>query len=236
MPLFFWCTGYLIAENYPRGSELKAYLKDIVVKKTVSLLVPCIVFSLLIVVYAFLLNLLHSGTFNVTAFSGKLLSIVSLRGIESLWFLPCLLIAEILFLTMCAHMSVKGGLVLVCAASVTLNFLYNNNLPHGILGVFIRSTTGVVFICVGFWVNRLRKKRCVLPPLCVDILLIVLGAILSYYNDFTDIGRYQFGTVPAFYISAFLTLLGGIGLCSRLPHLQWFPFFGKKFHCGSMHK
>lgn len=115
----------------------------------------------------------------------------------------------------------------MCAASIVLSFIFNNSLPGGVLGALIRSTTGFVFICVGFWANVLREKRRITLPLCADILLIAAGAILSYFNGFAAIGSYQFGFVPAFYISAILTLQGSIGLCSRARHLQALPFFGR---------
>lgn len=108
MPLFFWCTGYLIAANHPRGEALKGNLRTLIARKTLSVLVPYVIFSLMIVAYLFLLELLHSHTFDTEAFVEKLLSIVTLRGIESLWFLPCLLIAEVLFLLIYAHMHTGG--------------------------------------------------------------------------------------------------------------------------------
>lgn len=227
MPLFFWCTGYLIVANHPHREALKGKLKTLIARKTLSVLVPYVIFSLMIVAYLFLLELLHSHTFDTTAFVENLLSIATLRGIESLWFLPCLLIAEVLFLLIYAHVHPWAGLLLICVASITLSFTFNSSLPGGVLGAIIRSTTGFVFICVGFWANTLREKRGITLPPCTDILLIVTGAILSYLNGFAAIGIYQFGFVPAFYISAVLTLQGGVGLCSRVHHLQVVPFFGQ---------
>lgn len=51
MPLFFWCSGYLIAIKYPNGKELQGKLGRLLAKKALSILIPYIVFSLLIVVF-----------------------------------------------------------------------------------------------------------------------------------------------------------------------------------------
>lgn len=231
MPLFLWCTGYLIAVKSPAGSALKGKLKTLIARKTLSVLVPYVIFSVLIATYFFFLTLLHSHTFDMAPFMDRLRSIVALRGVESLWFLPCMLIAEILFFTLYAHLPV-GGLGAMCVASLMLSVVFNNSLPEGILGAFVRSTAGFVFICLGYLTAILRRMRAenglrMTLPLYADLLLIAIGAMLSHMNGFAAIGSYELGFVPFFYISAAMTLQGCFDLCSRVSALQLIPFFGK---------
>lgn len=227
MPLFFWCSGYLIAIKYPNGKELQGKLGRLLAKKALSILIPYIVFSLLIVVFCVLLELLHSHTFDSSTIISYLVRILQLKGMESLWFLPCLLLAEILFFVLYSTLP-QWTLGIVCIVSVGLNFLFNGDLPVGISGSLIRSTTGFVFICFGYWTFQLGniytfKKG----QICLSLLLMLFGAALSFTNGFAAIGSYEFGFVPTYYISAFLTLMGLYGLCRSLPSMQVIPFYGK---------
>ena len=232
MPLFFWCTGYLIAIKNPSGKELQGKLGRILAKKALAILVPYVVFSFLIILYQVLLQLLHSHTFDLAAFIDKLMRIIQLMGMESLWFLPCLLLAELLFFVLHAYFP-RLVLGAACLACVVLNFVFNNTLPTGILGVLIRSTTGFVFVCFGYLsyilskMQARNKKLTIFSSPWTSLLLMILGAIISLINGFAAIGSYDFGFVPFFYISAFLTLEGLCGLCKVAPKLQIIPFFGK---------
>ena len=232
MPLFFWCSGYLITMKNPCGKGLQGTLKRILIKKATAILVPYVVFSLLIIAYQVLLQLLHSHTFDTTSFIEKLIRIIELKGMESLWFLPCLLLAECLFLILYTYLP-PWCLGLICLACIALNFIFNNMLPSGILGTLIRSTTGFFFFFLGSLSYALsgrkiknEKLRILSSPL-ICIFAIILGAIISLLNGFAAIGSYEFGFVPFFYISAFLTLQGCIGLCEIVPKSQIVPFFGK---------
>lgn len=168
MPLFFWCSGYLIAVKYPNSKGLQGKIGRLLAKKTLKILVPYIVFSLLIIAYQVLLRLLHSHTFDSSTVISNLVRIFQLKGMESLWFLPCLLLAEILFFVIYSTLP-QWMLSIVCIASIGLNFLFNGALPAGILGSLIRSTTGFVFICFGYWAFFLGniyvpKVKTIVPP------------------------------------------------------------------------
>lgn len=232
MPLFFWCTGYLIAAKHPDREALRENLGKILGKKAVTILIPYVIFSLLIILYQVLLQLLYSHTVDTAAILNNLIRVIELKGIESLWFLPCLLLAEFLFITLYAY-SPKWGIGFMCFVSVVLSFLFNNRLPAGIPGVVIRSTTGFVFICFGalscaFCQMQIHNRAVsILNSLWICLFSVILGAVLSIINGFAAIGNYTFGFVPFFYISAFLTLHGCMGLCKRAPKLQVVPFFGK---------
>ena len=232
MPLFFWCTGYIITMKNPCREELQGKLGRIMIRKSLAILVPYVVFSLLIIFYQVLLQLLHSHTFDTVAFADKLMRIVELRGMESLWFLPCLLLAECIFFVFYAYLP-RWGLGLICLACITLNFIFNNKLPASIFGVFIRSTTGFVFVCFGCFSYTLSKRKTPNKKLsiydspCTSLLFLILGAVISYINGFAAIGSFEFGFVPFFYISALLTLQGCIGIFKNAPRVQIIPFFGK---------
>lgn len=110
MPLFFWCTGYIITMKNPCREELQGKLGRIMIRKSLAILVPYVVFSLLIIFYQVLLQLLHSHTFDTVAFVDKLMRIVELRGMESLWFLPCLLLAGVyVFCALCVSSAMGAG-------------------------------------------------------------------------------------------------------------------------------
>lgn len=228
MPLFFWCTGFLFAEKYK--SDIKHKLKYLISRKIVSVLVPYVVFSLAIVMYSFLLEFLHSNTFNYELFVSKIDLIVKLRGIDSLWFLPVFLIAEIVFLVVLAYMR-EFGLCLVFAISLAVNVIFNNRLPVGIAGALIRSSTGFMFICLGYLYKNLRdlskNVNITISHFLIDAIFMILGAFLSLYNGFAAIGSYQFGNVFLYLICAWLTLMGLHGLCEKCGKLQIIPFYGK---------
>lgn len=104
MPCFFMISGII----YGNKAESKTY-KFSYKKAIVHLLLPYIVFSVLMAIFLTILN--PAGGF-VNAFGKKLISILEMRGINSMWYLPCICFAEIIFFLIFSnpcHLDKKWG-------------------------------------------------------------------------------------------------------------------------------
>ncbi len=88
MPLFFIVPGIVYSKTQKNDGFLK-----IIIKKIKRLLVPYFFFATIIA-----MMLCIVGRKTIGDFVEYIWRIVTLRGINAMWFIPCFLIAELLFI------------------------------------------------------------------------------------------------------------------------------------------
>ena len=97
MPMFFFLSGYTLKRR-----DFCSFLK----KKSKSILVPYLIFSILLIAYKQLRLMLFNTPFNIV--EGLISVILPYTGrtggtVYELWFLPCLFIAELLAITILSN-------------------------------------------------------------------------------------------------------------------------------------
>lgn len=233
MPIFFVCTGYLTYKKYPSPKDLKGNLWSIIVHKARKILIPYFTFSLVYLFFLSMLKLVETKAIPEEFVIYGLTNIFTLAGYASMWFLPCMLIAECFFLILYADFAYYGlfsGFVF----SIIMNIILNGDTIGGLYGMFLKSTAAFVFICFGFLLSIITSKTAFGQEIVnrnalitVPIFLLVLGGLLSEINGFTAIGTYEFGNVGIYYASACSTILGFFLLFSQIPNLPMISFFGR---------
>ena len=205
MPIFFIISGMLMFYNESWKSQS---LMSIASRKAKSLLFPYFSFSILSLVYILIRNGLKAAIEQsfVTLF---------FDGILTLWFLPALYFAEILFYVMMTRMGNKQRIWLVFFIIIVttlfsfLNFqaIQGNVLPKllPLANIINRALIGSVFVFVGYWYGYLKSKYH--PKNTVVIVSIIIAFsinIVLYRLNYVDLHYSIIGNPILYYVNAIL--------------------------------
>lgn len=170
MPLFFIVPGVLFAWKYREGASLPR-LQDAMKRRIFQLGVPYCVFSLLLVVFYGILQYLSGEESQIKM---NLFRIVTMQGIDSLWFLPCYFVAEMTMrATLCkpllVHVMGGGIIVFLC-----VYFLFTKDNINGWLWrLTLKLLISYVFVYIGYELTRMHvlEKMHINVGLCINSLL-----------------------------------------------------------------
>lgn len=189
LAVFFVVVGLLKARRYEaRGQEESC--GAVWGKRLYSLVIPYGVYSLLaILAHLAFAAVRHQGM--LEALRGDVLLTVTLRGIATLWFLPTLLLAELLFAAIRPESRSRAVKLMLCIL-----------MP--------------VLLC-GYYIYRhLDPKRLSRPLILAVLLAVNLGlSLLSPELDFNAFRLGRFGLV--FYVNG---VLGSVALLELLRYLE----------------
>lgn len=220
LAVFFVVVGLLKARRYEaRGQEESCGV--VWGKRLYSLVIPYGVYSLLaILAHLAFAAVRHQGM--LEALRGDIFLTITLRGIATLWFLPTLLLAELLFAAIRPESRSRAVKLLLWAVCW---FYEGMDLPEGLLAqagqnlfvVAAKSVSGCWFMLCGYYIYRhLDPKRLSRPLILVVLLAVNLGlSLLSPKLDFNSFRLGRFGLV--FYVNG---VLGSVALLELLRYLE----------------
>ena len=208
MPIFFVICGILQADKNPEGIKLKEAFKFLL-KRCKQLLIPYFIFGIgLIILY----QILYLVGGSALTYKEQLVSLITLRGIGSMWFIPCYLISECIFVFFLCKLPDIIRLLFILGTIVMI-VITNSN---GMLGeaFFGGYAIGIVFIYVGFCAERYQLvKKCSLP---VAAILLMICNISAQLNGFVGIGALQLQNAGLFFMNGILESMAVIVICSYI--------------------
>lgn len=215
MPVFFIICGILNTMRNPEGipfRKFSSWLKH----RIKQIFVPYFVFGLLYILFIGMLSFISGGKFILM---DELISLFSLKGVASMWFLPVYFFAELLYVFFISKIpNIFQGLLISC---IVFFLLYNQ--VSGQIQVaesYVQLTkvlVSLVFVVLGRYLWVLKEKVFMnfhYIPLIISSFLI---SLLALYNGFVQIGSLSLGNVIIFYVVAsalsvlIMTLLEKIG-------------------------
>lgn len=238
MPLFFIVTGMLLQHTQEENTKLS----DILRKKTKTIMLPFISFSMIYLLMDIGMLLLHRGSKNGLDFIYAVIGTFTCYGISTLWFLPALFLGEISFLYIrkrYSHVStVLIGIALALIVGITHPMfdaaysLYATiyNLAFGYILIWLyRSGTAYIFITMGYYVKKyiVEKEGIQVKEVLMGITLLLTGAAFAFANGRVDLNSVIFKNNIYFYISAFTGTMGVILLCKNIGTCRPLQFAGK---------
>ena len=226
MPLFFIVSGVLVREKF-RGTISFFEVKTSFKKRLFQLGIPYVVFSLVLTLFYGFLNYTTSGNWGVFSY---IFQIVTLQGVDSLWFIPCYFAAEFLMkLTcMCSSKLVNvigvGSILLI----IVLFSLSDAISSFWLLRLGIKFLICYSFIYIGYALSLLN----LLKHLNTVISILVLGmcSIFALYNGFSEIGSIQLNNPILFYVNAIgitWTLFFFLNISKDTKVMKSLSFFGR---------
>lgn len=241
LSVFFVVVGLLKAQRYERG-EQPGTCASVWNKRLYSLVIPYAVYSLLATLAHMAFAVVQRGDI-VSALRGDLALTVSLRGIATLWFLPTLLLAELLFAALKPERRSRVGKLLLCILMpvllCVLHYFYERvdfavdrlwlQVAQNLFVVAVKSVSGCWFMLCGYFIYRhLEPRRLGRPLLLLVLLAVNLGlSLLSPDLDFNSFHLGRFGLV--FYING---VLGAVTLLELLRYLEAWISLRPLIWCG----
>lgn len=198
---FFVISGFLFGHN---KSEDKYCIKDFLVRKFEALMIPYFSFSLLVIIYNTILALINGNNFKPILIN--LYETLSMLGILTLWFLPILFGAEVLYLAI-RKLSFKISTAIILIAvliSLLLSQILSSSFSfviYNILLVTFRVLRAVTLMYIGNIIYILMNKFLILdkPQLIFNLIATVLFVSLGVLSFLFLLG----GNEPRFTSSEF---------------------------------
>lgn len=240
MPLFFIVSGMLLAYT----KEETRPMKQVVIKKLRTILLPYAVFSVLYLLiyglyFCMVRGYLTPEYIRVIAVQGLFLD-----GISVLWFLSALFLAELLWHAVrkcCGRaalfvLSVMAVLA-VCFAPQLLSVMTGSGLlvggVFGLLQSLLRGIVGAGFLTIGYLAMGLferfhknRSVKCRIIEGCMGVLCLLLTAWLSLQNGRTDMHYLIFHNPVIYLLCACMGTFGLVIVCRALPYIKALAYLG----------
>jgi fucose 4-O-acetylase-like acetyltransferase len=232
MPLFFFLSGYLFTlKKFP---NLKVFLS----KRTKSLILPYLCFSL--IAYIWFIIIFHFGfvKYQENLFMPLIGSLVAIRSTVwtvhtgALWFIDCLFCTEVLFyfITKIGRKKIAIGIVLIFIS--VLGCFYNKLVGRPLPWSLDVTMISVGFYGAGFFYKEYRQKldRFIKNKTFVCLITINIAAgYLNYIHSGTRVDLYNssLGNIGLFYISAFSGIGAFIILIKRIKYNKNLQYIGE---------
>lgn len=209
MPLFFFLSGYLLKST-------QTSFGDFIHKKTKTLILPYIIFSILTYAFWLLVGRHFGSDANIDIPLYKpAIGIIYASASNNymihnipLWFIPCLFVVELLFYVLRKlPFSIYISLILCAAIGYTYPQVTSLRLPWGIDIAFTAVVFyGLGFICKTNNVFTLTKKVKIIG---ISIFILLIFIVGNSVQGRVDLNSLEFRNIFLFYATA----LSGIYLC-----------------------
>ena len=208
MPIFFIVTGLLNGRRYDKRYPNFLDFKTLVKKRLFQLGIPYIIWSVVLAVFFIILELLSHSEMKIGYY---FMRIITLQGMESLWFIPVIFFAEILlvFTLMCKWtMIVIPGFAFV-VSNLYCVFVGDNSFDQQLyimlIRVCIKILIAYIFVYLGYWIAK--SKILERLPVWVCLPALIIGVVLSQFNGAIGIGAVDIGNPVLFWLNSILSSL-----------------------------
>jgi fucose 4-O-acetylase-like acetyltransferase len=232
MPLFFFLSGYLFTlKKFP---NLKVFLS----KRTKSLILPYLCFSL--VAYIWFIIVFHFGfvKYRENLLMPLIGSFVAIRSslwtvhTGALWFIDCLFCTEFLFyfITKIGRKKIAIGIVLIFIS--VLGCLYNKLVGKPLPWSLDITMISVGFYGSGYFYKEYRSKLDRFINKKTFACLISINMAAGYVNFIhsgtrVDLYNSSLGNIGLFYLSAFSGIGAFIILIKRIKYSKNLQYIGE---------
>lgn len=180
IPLFFIISGALIKYTNIK----KRSMKNIIVSKFKSLIIPYVCFELITI-----LILMIKNDFTLGAFKQNVVeSILMYCKAGATWFLPCIFVAEIVYIIVLKYIK-NNKINIIFSLSIFLIPFFIKTENHYLI-VILRCFTAYGFISFGYWFYELIINKEI--NLKLIVLLLISNIVISYFNGFVELWNLNF--------------------------------------------
>jgi fucose 4-O-acetylase-like acetyltransferase len=200
MPIFFVICGILNTIRYPNGitfNKFSSWFK----RRIKQIFIPYFVFGSL---YIFFLGGLSFISGEKPIIAEKFVSLLSMNGIVSMWFLPVFFFSELLYVFFIAKTSKIIQYLFILSIILLLLHIQSNGqiITNRPLQLIIKVFSSIEFILIGHVIWILIQKLSSPPPNILLTIILLIASLIALYNGFVSIGSLTFGNVVIFYLAA----------------------------------
>ena len=192
MPLFFVVGGFLLQYKEKNGKVLRLSY-NYIIKRLKQIGLPYLIGSIILSFYLEFLSMSQGGH----SICGNIYRIISLQGVQSMWFLPVYLFSELVFLIL---VNKKNIVYLYSVFSLLLLLIIvrfeGSPWPFALLE---KTVLGSLFFIGGYYIASFQLIR---RPILYQVLFLFLGLICSSFNGFASFAELH--NPVLFFLSGFL--------------------------------
>lgn len=216
MPLFFIIPGivYGIQLRNPANRFCQ-----IVTRKAKQLLIPYFFFAT-----ATAAALCIIGRKNLTDFGSYMYRIVTLQGINAMWFLPCFLFSELIFWAFIRSKNAKTNCFLLASVGILAAFF---PILKQILPMLQTTIIGSAFIALGFLCSKVYSTP--IRPISWAVCAVI-HLVLSFINQYVDLAYGIYGNTILYFVNGLLgtyVLIQSFAFLGQHPASRWFVWLGR---------
>lgn len=239
MPLFFIISGMLLSFK----KEVDKDFSNLIKKRAKTIMIPYVSFSIIYmtaVLFAYFRNV-------ITAKSvlDNLWYVLSLYGMNVLWFLPALFFGELIFLFIMKKFDSKTSKIVITVSFIISYFasVYLNNKEYAAIGrelvgityfgqllvVFFRSFIAMSFIAIGYFLFFLLKERDKISilELLFSMTLLAINIVIGRKNGGVDMRSLAFKNIFFYYAAALSGTFALLLFCKNCYPFGILKYFGK---------
>lgn len=198
MPIFFIICGLLNQLRNPQGQplyQLKPWLK----RRIKQIFVPYFIFGLFYIIFT---NGLYYISGNKINLLNECISLITMQGVASMWFLPVFFFSEMLFVFFIAKLSnILQTLFIIIIIILLTQLQHNGEMPTDkIVRLLLKISVALSFVILGNRIGILFNRHI---PFLLLMISLLMSSLISLYNGFVGIGALLFGNVILFFITGF---------------------------------
>lgn len=198
MPIFFIICGLLNQLRNPKGQplcQLKPWLK----RRLKQIFVPYFIFGLFYIIF---INGLYYISGNKINLLNECISLITMQGVASMWFLPVFFFSEMFFVFFIAKLSnILQALFIIITIFLLTQLQYNGEMPTDkIVRLLLKILVALSFVILGNRIGILFNRHI---PFLLLMISLLITSLISLYNGFVGIGALLFGNVILFFITGF---------------------------------
>jgi len=214
--------------------------KEFVINKFKTIMIPYFIFALLSYVIFIILGrfVVESlDTDNIGPIYKQLIGIFYGNGHDNyliqntpLWFLPCLFSAQVMFYFV-EKLKHKNKYLIILVAAMFLGYLDKKFMPVRLpWGIDIALSMTMFFSfgkMVAAYIKEESKMKDAVKINLLAIILILIGLMVSTFNDRVNTMNNYYGNYILFIISSFSSIIGYTLLIKQLPNNKIVSYIGK---------
>lgn len=218
MPIFFIICGILI---YMKESSDKGEyrMESVIIRRLYTSGIPYFIFGFLLAGFYSILNILANEPLS---FGTWIFKLFTFQGIDSLWFLPIYVFADIVM--MCVGSNTKIFVKRCCRFAVTvLSFIIvcflQSYMTIWYFDIFYKVLLGICFVEVGLLISRFQMIEKL--PLWGDFVFLIAGYFFAQMNGEVEMSASKIGNAAIYFLCAILTSIAIMSLLKKIENSKW---------------
>lgn len=197
MPIFFIICGLIHQLRNPDGlplDKLKTWCKH----RIIQIFIPYFIFSLLYIIFLNGLSWISEGKTNIL---NECISVITMHGIASMWFLPIYFFSEILYTFLMVKLPRIIQILFIVIVIILVTSLQHNNeiiSTDKVMQLLLKISVALSFVILGgMWSKYFIRAKI---PIYFILISLLISSIIALYNGFIGIGALLFNNIILFFI------------------------------------
>lgn len=218
MPIFFIMCGILIGIKEEKNKG-EPRLGNVIIRRLYTAGIPYFIFGFVLAGFYSILNILAHQPISLES---RLFEVFSFQGIDSLWFLPIYVFADIVVMCIEGINNVyikKYFRLTVKASAFVIACFLQTYMTVWYFDIFYKVMLGICFIEIGILISKYRIIEKL--PLWSTGLFLFVGFICSQVNGEVEMSATKIGNPAIYFPCAILTSIAIMRLFKIIEEKKW---------------